>query len=92
MLNHGRDATCPAGKKYSPVREISARVMHRMPDNGPGPRGRAAMRQALGAKGAIHAGILFLAGIRPCLPVRLVKRIDRFALKILKDGLRRYSL
>ena len=92
MLNHGRDATCPAGKREGPVQEMSARVMHRMPDNGPGPRGRAAMRQVTGTKGAIHAGILFLAGIRPCLPVRLVKRIDRFALKILKDRIRRYCL
>jgi len=58
----------------------------------PGPRGKTAMRRALCMNAAVHAGELFLAGIRPDLPVRLVKKIDAFTLKILKDPHRRYCL
>lgn len=50
------------------------------------------MRRALCMNAAVHAGELFLAGIRPDLPVRLVKKIDAFTLKILKDPHRRYCL
>ena len=40
----------------------------------------------------IHAGKLFLADMTQDLPARFVKRIDRFALKVLKSHRRRYCL
>jgi hypothetical protein len=90
--NHGRDATCPAenGSKRekaacsgSGIFESRAGGRH---------RGTEVILQVLCEKVPIHAGIFFLAGIRPCLPGRLVKRIDQFAMKISRHSLRRYCL
>jgi hypothetical protein len=90
--NHGRDATCPA--ENDSKRENATRSGAGIFKSRTGGRygGTEVVLQVLCERVPIHAGIFFLAGIRPCLPGRLVKRIDQFAMKISRHSLRRYCL
>jgi hypothetical protein len=90
--NYGRDATCPA--ENGVMRENSARAEPEVfLGNCPGIfPGTEEMSRGLVRIPSAHAGRLLLAGMQPGLPVRLVKRIDRFAMKILHDTTRRYCL
>jgi hypothetical protein len=90
--NHGRDGTCPAGNGTVPmestrsgtgIQERGARTGH----------GRIeAIRKALCRLPRVHAGGIFLTAMNIALPERLVKKIDRFALKITRGGYRRFCL
>ena len=88
--NYGRDATCPA--RNGPVQENSCRAGANYDRQGKGSRRPDILRQIPGRIPAAHTREFFFAGIGQGLPAGLAKRIDRFAMKIPRNGLRRYCL
>jgi len=88
----GRDGTCPAGN--GTVAGRIARAGACVIDNGAraGQRGRETVKKILEQIPRVHAGKFLLTGVRPGLPVRLVKKIDRLALRILRAGRGRFCL
>lgn len=94
-FDHGRDATGPA---ENTIRNDSGTTRHNardFPDTsrlrpGDEPEEPDWTLHLAQGNARIHAGKLYLADLAHALPVRLVKRIDQFALKVLRSPARRY--
>jgi hypothetical protein len=90
--NHGRDGTCPAGNGTAAGESLMPGAGIQQKGTGSGHGRVEALRQALCRLPRVHAGGIFLSAMNIALPVRLVKKIDRSALKITRGGYRRFSL
>lgn len=93
-FDHDRDATGPAENAIGTKEENMNRSIWDIPVS-PEPDNREDpvwMPRLDWGNTRIHAGKLYLAGLAHDLPARLVKRIDRFALKVLRSPVRRYCV
>jgi len=90
--NYGREGTCPAGNGTAAGGSLVPGASIQKKGAGTGHGRMEAVRQALCRLPRVHAGGIFLTAMNIALPVRLVKKIDRSALKITRGGYRRFCL
>lgn len=97
-FDQGRDATGPAERTIgTDERTTTGGKTGDLPgmfaptdDDQPGSPGLMPDLHETNAR--IHAGRMYLMGVAYCLPGRLVKRIDVFALRVLRSPVGRYCV
>jgi hypothetical protein len=95
--NSGRDTTGPAEISIGNASGTTSRNMRYHTDivwsgTGDEPEEPAWVLHLDRGNARIHAGKLYLADLARNLPARFVKRIDQFALRVLKSPVGRYCL